>query len=171
MQRGVMDRMLVTPVSRGAIMTARVNYQSIVTFVQSWIILGLAVVLGARPDPLGALVVTVAGVLLSAGVASLSNALALVVRQEESLIGAVQFVALPATFISSSFMHRELMPGWMRTAAKFNPMEWAVEAGRASLSETPAWGPVFAHLAALAAFALACGLVSVRAFRAYQRAT
>ncbi len=41
----------------------------------------------------------------------LSNAMALVTRQEESLIGAVQFVVLPASFLSSGMMASNLLPG------------------------------------------------------------
>src|ERR1700749_131587 len=49
--------------------------------------------------------------------------------QEEAVIGAVQFVVLPLTFLSATFLASNLMPGWIRRVADFNPVNWAVIAG------------------------------------------
>jgi hypothetical protein len=46
----------------------------------------------------------------------------LVTRQEATLIGAVQFVALPLTFLSSGLMASNLLPGWIQDVARFNPV-------------------------------------------------
>ncbi len=55
--------------------------------------------------------------------------------------------------------------------AKYNPLQWAVLAGREALTETnPDWGVVFSRLGLLAALLVACFFVATRAFRAYQRA-
>jgi hypothetical protein len=54
---------------------------------------------------------------------ALSIGLALLARQEETVIGAVQFVVLPATFLSSTLQQR-LMPGWIAEVARFNPVNW-----------------------------------------------
>jgi ABC-2 type transport system permease protein len=34
------------------------------------------------------------------------------------------------------------MPDWMQTAADFNPVNWAVEAGREALTASPDWGSI-----------------------------
>lgn len=68
---------------------------------------------------------------------SSSNGLALLARREETLIALMQFLMLPLSFLSVTFMQEDLMPGWMRTAAGFNPVNWAVEAGRAALASSP----------------------------------
>jgi hypothetical protein len=36
------------------------------------------------------------------------------------------------TFLSGAFMQLSLAPHWIRSIAKFNPVNWAVEAGRAA---------------------------------------
>ena len=59
--------------------------------------------------------------LLGSALAALSNALALVTRQEESLIGAVTFLVLPLTFLSTALVSEDLMPGWMQTVAVRQP--------------------------------------------------
>ena len=51
-------------------------------------------------------------------------------RQEEALIGAVQFIALPLTFLSTTFLAANLIPTWIRHVSDFNPVNWAVVAGR-----------------------------------------
>jgi ABC-2 type transport system permease protein len=49
-------------------------------------------------------------------------------RQQEALIGISQLLSLPMTFLSSAIMDPQLAPGWMRTAARYNPLDWAVVA-------------------------------------------
>ena len=39
---------------------------------------------------------------------------------------------LPLIFLSSATMQASLLPHWMRTIAKFNPVNWAVVAARAA---------------------------------------
>ena len=172
LERGVMDRFLVSPVRRGALMNGRVGQQMVVSVIQSAVILALGAVAGAHyPGGLGGLAVLAGcAALLAAGFASLSNALALLLRRRESIIAAVQFVVLPLTFLSTAFMPLELLPRWMQLAARWNPVAWAVQAGRTAASGAADWGPVLTWSACLAAFAAACVWLSVRAFRAYQRA-
>ena len=80
--------------------------------------------------------------LLGAAFGGLSNGFALIMRQEEALIGAVQFIVLPLTFLSSTFLEANLMPKWIQHVSDFNPVNWAVVAGRAATSSNPDWGLV-----------------------------
>ena len=107
--------------------------------------------------------------LLGTAFASFSNALALVLRKQESVIAANVTLVLPLTFLSSTFLPVNLMPQWMQDFAKFNPVNWAVEAGRQTLSSSIDWSLVSGHLAELLALTLVCAWLSTRAFRAYQR--
>ena len=82
--------------------------------------------------------------LIAVVIASLSNAIALLVRQQEALIGISQFIVLPLQFLSSAIMETALAPGWVQHVARYNPVDWAVVASRAALSAHPsgAWsGP------------------------------
>jgi ABC-2 type transport system permease protein len=169
--RGVMDRFLVSPVRRGALIAGSLGYQAIVTVIQSLIIVGLGLAVGARfpGGAAGVAVLVAASVLLAATFASLSNALALVVRREESLIAAVQFVVLPLTFLSSALLALNLIPRWMQHAAGANPVNWAVQAGREALGAGVDWGMVATRAGWLAVLTVACGWLATRAFRTYQR--
>lgn len=65
-------------------------------------------------------------------------------------------------------MPRDLIPGWMQTAADFNPVNWAVEAARIAASGDD-WDELALHTCALVLLALVCVGFAARAFRAYQR--
>ena len=56
-------------------------------------------------------------------------------------------LALPLTFLSSTFLPTNLMPEWMQQFAKYNPVNWAVEAGRQMLSGSIDWSFVGIHCA------------------------
>jgi ABC-2 type transport system permease protein len=168
--RGVTDRLLVSPVRRGALIAGRVAQGAVVIVVQSVIMVLIALAVGASfaGGVLGVVVLILLAALLGSALASLSNALALVTRQEESLIGAVTFLVLPLTFLSTALVHADLMPGWMRTAADLNPVDWAIEAGRSATAASPDWGLVATDVALLAGLLVLCGALATRAFRSYQ---
>ena len=85
------------------------------------------------------------------------------------MIAAANLVLLPLTFLSSVFMAQGLMPGWMVTVARYNPVNWSAQAGRAALSLGVAWSYVLTRVGMLALFALVCTWLATRAFRVYQR--
>jgi len=171
LQKGVMDRLLVTPVRRGPLIGGRLLQGALVIVIQSLIIVGLALAVGASfPGGVpGVLVLIVIAAMLGTGWAALSNGLALVTRQEETLIGVLTFLMLPLSFLSTTFLPEQLMPDWIASIAKFNPLNWAVVAGREALAADPDWGEVALQGALVLAFMAAAFLVATRAFRAYQR--
>jgi ABC-2 type transport system permease protein len=139
--------------------------------LQSALIVLLALALGAdyKGGIGGVLILVVLAALLGAAFASLSNGLAVLTRQRETLIGAVSAVVLPLTFLSSALMQESLVPAWIRAVAKFNPVNWAAQAGRSAAMEKIDWGLVGSRLGLLAALALLCAVFATRAFGSYQR--
>jgi ABC-2 type transport system permease protein len=170
MDRGVMDRLLAAPVSRGAMIVGTVAYQSLTTIVQTLVVFGIAFASGARfgGGAPGVLVTLLAACLISVVIASFSNAVALLVRQQEALIGISQFIVLPLQFLSSSIMDTRVAPAWVRHVARYNPVDWAATAARAALQGDPAWGAVLPRLGALLGLAVVMAWLAARAFRSYQ---
>jgi ABC-2 type transport system permease protein len=168
--RGVMDRFLVSPATRAALIISRLMNQAIVTLVQSLVLFSIGALLGARyvGGIAGLAVLLLAAILLGIPFAALSTALALALRKEESVIGAVNFVLLPLTFLSPLFMAQGLMPPWIQAVSRFNPVNWSVAAGRAALAGNADWLFVFSRLGLLALFGLFCSWVATSAFRAYR---
>ncbi|RYJ20760.1 ABC-type multidrug transport system, permease component [Streptomyces sp. L-9-10] len=170
-ERGTLNRFLTTPVSRSALMHANVVQNGISTAGQSVIIVLLGLLGGARyPGGAGGLIVLVAAsILLGTVFGALSNALGMLVRERESIIGINTFLLLPLTFLSSAFMAPAQMPSWMATIADFNPVNWAMVAGRSALAATPDWGDVLTRGGALLALAVVAVWLSTRTFRSYQK--
>jgi ABC-2 type transport system permease protein len=171
MNRGVMDRLLASPVRRGAMMIGTLAYQAVTTVVQTLVVIAIALAAGARfaGGVVGVLVTLVAAVLISTVIASLSNALALLLRQQEALIGISQFLVLPLQFVSSAVMDTALAPDWLQTVARFNPVDWAVVASREALSGGTAWDVVWTRIGLLGALTIVMAWLATRAFGTYQR--
>jgi ABC-2 type transport system permease protein len=169
--RGVMDRFLVLPLHRSAIINASVVMQSLMTTVQSLIIVALGWAAGAHyPGGVaGVLVLIAASVLIAVVFSAFSNTVGMLARQRETIIGINTFLLLPLTFLSSAFIVTALMPHWMRNVADGNPVNWALEAGRAAMSASPDWSRVLAWGGGLALLATAVTALSVLTFRAYQK--
>ena len=171
MNRGVMDRLLASPVRRGAMMIGTLAYQALTTVLQTLVVIGIALAAGARfPGGVtGGAVTVLAAALISVIVASLSNALALLLRQQEALIGISQFIVLPLQFVSSAIMDTRFSPDWVQTVARYNPVDWAVVAARQTLSSGTDWGLVWSRLGLLVALAAVMAWLATRAFGSYQR--
>jgi ABC-2 type transport system permease protein len=168
---GVMDRALVSPVWRGALNLGSVVYAMLTIAVQTALIVLLALALGADyTNGVGGVVILIlVAALLGAAFASLSNGVGVLARQRESLIGAVSLVLLPLTFLSSALMQQSLVPGWIRTVSKLNPVNWAVEAGRSAAMQKLDWGLVASRVGLLVALVALCAWFATWAFGAYQR--
>ncbi|MGA2009446.1 MAG: ABC transporter permease [Solirubrobacteraceae bacterium] len=168
---GVMDRMLASPVWRGALNAGTVAYGAFTVVIQTVLIVLLALILGAdfKGGVIGVLVLILVAALLAAAVASLSNGVGLLARQRETVIGAVTFVQLPLTFLSAALMQQSLLPAWIRTVARFNPVSWAVDAGRSAAMERANWGLVASRVGLLIVLLLVSAFLASRAFAKYQR--
>ena len=148
------------------------NAYALVSFaIQALIIGGLAFILGARYPGglLGYAVLTLCAMLVGAIVAAFSDAMALLLRQRESVIGINTLLTLPLTFLSAAFMPLALVPAWIATVATFNPVNWAVEGGREALTASPDWSFVLIRIALLVGLAALTTAWATRTFRAYQR--
>ena len=167
---GVMDQYLTSPISRSAIISGQLAQQLIINLAQSFVVLGIGWLAGARyPGGIG-------GMLVALGVATIlatifccaSSAVALITRNQIALISLSQLIVLPATFLSTAMMPAALMPEWVQNVARWNPMSWAVELGRGGLSGVyPEYG--WWQAAGLAALAVLAFVWAVRSIRAYQR--
>ena len=169
--RGVMDRLLVSPVWRGSLNIGLLVQGACITVVQSSVLVGIAVLMGARFGGGFAGVAAMVGiaVLLGGAFSALSNGFALVARQRESLIGMVTMLTLPLTFLSSVFMQPALLPSWIRNVSRYNPVNWAAEAARATTQASPDWANAGTHAVMLLAVLLVCMMLATMSFRTYQR--
>ena len=171
LNHNVIDRMLATPLHRGAIITARILHASFTVVIQSLIILFLALLLGAGwPSVGGTVGVLLAAALVTAGFTAMSTGVALLARREETMIAVINFFGLPLAFLSATFMSAQLMPTWMQAVSRANPVNWAVSAARhAVLGTDPS--AVWINSLLLLGFTLAMVVLATGVFRVYRRTT
>ncbi len=169
--RGIMDRFLVLPLHRSAIINASAVMQALICAVQSVIIVLLGWAGGAHyaGGITGLLVLIVTAVLVAIVFSAFSNTVGMLARQRETIIGINSFLLLPLTFLSTAFMAEALMPHWMRIVANCNPVNWALESGRSAMTANPDWARVGLQGGGLALLAIAVTALSVLMFRAYQK--
>ena len=163
MMTGSYERVLATPLDRSAILVGRSLKEFAPLVVQGLIIVGLCVPFGFTFHPLQVLAGLALLGLFGVGIGAFSMALALAAKGREWLFwGVQQALIFPLLILSGMMLPLESGPGWMQTAAQFNPLTYIVDAERALLGGSftdPAvgWGSLAA--------AITCGvglLVGIR---------
>ena len=169
--RGTLNRFLVTPASRLAIMNASVAEQAVSTVVQTLIIVVLGLAGGARypGGAAGIAVLTAASVLVGVFWGALSNMTGMLSRSREAVIGVYTLFMLPLMFLSSAFMQPSFLPGWMQAIASRNPLNWEVQIGRDAIAASTDWSAIAVRAGGLLALALIAVAISVTTFRNYAK--
>ncbi|MBM3155905.1 MAG: ABC transporter permease [Chloroflexi bacterium] len=156
-EMGILSKMMATPVTRSSIIMGRVVSAMVVLLIQALIIFIIAIARGvdlATGAP-GVLLSIALISLLGLGFAAFSNGLALLFKRQEPLIGIINLIALPMTFLSSTMMPGELLPNWLDTVRRFNPIDYGVVGVRDLLSEGYIWSDLWLCFVVLAAWAVA----------------
>ncbi|MEM2874814.1 MAG: ABC transporter permease [Candidatus Hadarchaeales archaeon] len=131
---GFLNKVLSTPVSRGAIIFSKVLNSSFRAMFQATLILIIAFLLGLQLGPtfgpLNILGLYAAVFLLSVGLSSLFIALALRSTRQETQMAVVNLINLPLMFASNVFFPASMMPGWLQAIANVNPVSYLTDALR-----------------------------------------
>ncbi len=135
-QLGYLGTLLTAPIPRAAIYLsgviqnlAKVMLLAVLTFLVALIIPN-GLQLPSTFNALDFLGTFLAFGLLGLGLSLVFTALALSVRQIDSLVAIVNFLTLPMTFTSNTFFPLTSFPDWLLTIAKLNPITKANEAAR-----------------------------------------
>jgi len=131
---GFLNKALSTPVARGSILMAKVFSAVIRALVQATIVLGIAYVfglsVGADFTPLNMIGVYAALFLISIGLSSIFILIAIRSTKQETQMAVVNLLNLPLMFASNALFSTSLMPDWLQTIAKINPVTYATDATR-----------------------------------------
>jgi len=129
-KNGVVERMRVTPTSRFALLAGRVLRDLVnVTVIVVFFVL-IALPFGFQVNILGFLVLLVLIAMMLIITSSFSNAMGLILGDEDKLSPVVQAINLPVLLLSGMLLPMELAPKWLQVIAHFNPAYYVVEAGR-----------------------------------------
>jgi ABC-2 type transport system permease protein len=129
---GVLHKYLVSPASRGALVTGKALAGGLRSLVQAAMVYALALVIGVhlRLDPLSVIGVALVVVIGSAAFATFSLVIACLVRTRERFMGIGQILTMPLFFASSAIYPISIMPDWLQVVAHLNPLTYQVDALR-----------------------------------------
>lgn len=171
LERGYFDKLILTPISRPALLLGPILAGSVILGVQAAIVVVVALLLGlhSATGVLGLLAVIGLAVLLGTGFAGFTVSAALGSGSAAATQGA-SFVFFPLTFLAPTFVPIELLSGWLKVAAQLNPITYVLEAMRAILNigwdGAAIWKGVLACLILAAiTYALAATALRVRTRR------
>ena len=141
---GVVERMRVTPASRGSLLLGRVLRDVVVILVQGALLSVVAVAFFGLEAPVEGLAIGVVIVgLLGGAFSALSYGAALKLKSEDSFAPVVNGLILPVLLLSGILLPMTLAPGWLQTMADVNPLTHIVDGVRAmyrgELASTDAW--------------------------------
>jgi len=167
---GFMNKALSTPVGRGAIVTAKVLQAVVRSLIQAAIVLGIAVALGM--DTTYFSVATVAGTfvilfLMAFGLSSLFVMLALRSSDWQTQMAVINLLNLPLLFASNAMFPVSIMPAWLQSVVKVNPVSYANDAvrqmllGSANFPNYVVLAPLWADFAVLVGFAAILSVLGI----------
>ncbi len=134
-ESGYFDKLLLTPVSRTALLLGPILAGALILGVQASVVIGVAMLLGLQSATgfAGLAVVVGLAILLGTGFAGFTVSAALGSGSAAATQGA-SFLFFPLTFLTASFVPLDLLDGWLQTAAKLNPITYVLEAMRGLLN-------------------------------------
>ncbi len=123
---GFLREMLVAPVRRASIILGKALGGALVATMQSIVILLLAPVVGVSLTPLLALAILGQIFLLSFTLTSLGLVVVARIQQIQTVMGIMQMVVLPLSFLSGALYPVTNLPTWLTVLVKINPVTYAV---------------------------------------------
>lgn len=138
---GFLSKLQVAPIPRASIPVSRMMSTVFKSMLQATVVLVIAALFAFIPGLSGlkfshqfglieAGGLTLFLLLLGASMAALFIALGLIVRNEEVLFGLINLLNFPLMFTSSALIPIALMPSWLQSIARYNPITFVVDGMR-----------------------------------------
>lgn len=135
---GFLNKLRAAPIHRGVIPVSRVLASAIRAVISALMVLLIALIFTEIPGLSGLTITNDFGalealgllsilLLLSLAFAAIFVAIALTVKQQETLFGVINLLNLPLMFASAALFPIASMPGWLQAVAKLNPLTLAVD--------------------------------------------
>lgn len=158
MQTGSHERLLVSPLSRSALLLGRAFKEVVPVVAQALVLVLIAWPFGFAVRPLGIAIGIVLLAMFSVGVGSLSFALGLASKNHDWMFWTVQQTLLfPVLLSAGVLLPLDGAPAWLRWLSQANPLTHVVAAARELFAGHYPAGTIAAGFAA-AAILLAIGL-------------
>ncbi|MDP4504641.1 ABC transporter permease [Nonomuraea turcica] len=128
---GSIERYAVSPAWRPAIVLGRVAKDMVQLVLQAILVLIVAIAMGVRIGVVELVLVLLLMAATGLFASSLSQGLALTIRDENGMSQTLNLFMLPIMLLAGLFVPISFAPEWMKAIAPVNPLYHAVEAGRA----------------------------------------
>ena len=151
---GFMNKALISPISRSAIALGKMSAISLISALQASLIIGIALAIGVNfPNPIMIAPIMAIVILLSLGFSGISVMVAATAKSQETFWGVISFLGMPLFMLSPALFPLELLPDWLATIAKLNPVTYTVLLVREMMTGVSEGGiPILLSLAVLFAF-------------------
>ena len=131
---GFLQKMLVTPVSRYAILLGRLTSDAFRVVIQSIIIIALSflpfVGVSYATGVPGIILILVTVAFFGLAWSGISLAIGMKTRSAETVFAIGGFITFPLLFLSTALVPQSFQPQWIQTISAFNPISYAVNACR-----------------------------------------
>jgi ABC-2 type transport system permease protein len=172
-ETGFMDKFLVAPISRASVLMGKTLADGVRMAAQTAIVLGIADLFcvafgwkipfatGVAGDAMIVLMTAAFGVAF----AGLSNSVALFTKRTETTMMVSFTLTFPLLFLSTAMLPYSLLPGWVQTFSKFNPVSYVATAARTLILTGWNWTEIGQAFGAIAIVAVLLYSLAVFAFR------
>jgi ABC-2 type transport system permease protein len=129
---GLLTKLLSTPSSRTSVVVGKALAAGVRGIFMGVMLFALALIIGVnlRFDPLDVAGVFLVVVLFAMCFSCLSMTLASFLKTRDRMMGIGQVITMPLFFASNAIYPLSMMPGWLQTVARVNPLTYAVDALR-----------------------------------------
>lgn len=133
-ESGYFDKLLLTPISRGALLLGTMIAGAIILGLQTIVVIVIGLLMGLEPETgiAGVLAVLGFALVLGTGFSGFTVGIALRTGNAAATQGG-SFLFFPLTFLTATFVPVELLSGWIKTVAQFNPITYVLESMRSVL--------------------------------------
>ena len=161
---GFLNKALSTPVARGSIVMGKILQSVGRSLVQAAIVLVIAVALGM--DTTHFTILGFAGAfliifLMGVGLSALFTMLALRSGDWQTQMAIINLLNLPLLFASNAILPIKMMPAWLQSVVKVNPVSYACDAIRQLLIGATGMTSLLADFAVLIGFATILSAIGI----------
>lgn len=162
-QDGSLERMLVTPLGRFALLAGRVLRVVVVVLIQTAVVVLATIPFGLHVPALGVLVALAQLGMFGAAFGIASLAVGLMLKDSYAFWGLVTIAYTPVVLTSGALLPMDVAPGWLYAISRINPLAHVVAAQRSLFAGEVLQLPVLLGFAAALALGLVGAVLGIRA--------
>jgi ABC-2 type transport system permease protein len=164
-QRGVLRRLMATPMRVTDFFFAQITTRLMMTAVQLVVLLAVGLWLFHFHLIGNVLYLLVVGILGAAIFIAMGLAISGYAKNEETAAPIANLVSLPLMFLSGIFFPRSSMPGWLQSITQYSPLTYVSDALRKISVDGASLWAVRVELLGIVIWLVACSFLATRLFK------